>query len=126
MNLKFSGDIHSERFADIMLRMGQFDCYYKSLAYLLTFDDICYNHINEIFDFKRGCIIPDCLVKPWVTGTSKRTLILAFNLFTSGTGFLQDNSFECTPDNIFGYGSGYEPYYWQAIKIRYNIQSFAY
>ena len=94
--------------------------YYMPLMYLLTMDRECRKHIKQIYNFEERCIIPDCLAAAWVTGSSRRTLNLAFNLYTDNTAFT-DNVAACSISNIFDYSAEYNFYYWNAIKMRYRI-----
>lgn len=111
---------HEEIFNEIYNRMRTHDCYYKPVAYLIALDTVCREHIEDIFDFEEHAINPDCLVKGWQTSTSLRTCRLAFNLYN---GYCYDDEEEqepssnYTPDSLFC--TGYAPYYWQAIKLRY-------
>ncbi|MDE5621307.1 MAG: hypothetical protein K2I80_12475 [Ruminococcus sp.] len=116
--MKFKNEYHKTLFWVIMQKMTRDDGYHKAIAYLIALDDVCKDHVEEIYDFKKRCIMPDCLKKSWQTGTSLKTTRLAFNLFTGHINWCPDfMKAECTPENIFR--SEYAPYYWEAIKIRY-------
>ncbi|MDD6488299.1 MAG: DUF6075 family protein [Clostridia bacterium] len=52
--------------------MGQTYCYHQAVAYLFSLDKVCFEHINDIYDFADNCIISEGLDKSWQTGTSKR------------------------------------------------------
>lgn len=116
--MTFRNEYHETLFWVIMQKMPRDDSYHKAIAYLIALDDVCKDHIEEIYDFKKRCIIPDSLKKSWQTGTSMKTIRLAFNLFTGHINWCPDYmKAECTPENIFR--SEYAPYYWEAIKLRY-------
>lgn len=116
--MKFRNEYHETLFWVIMQKMSRDDSYHKAIAYLIALDDVCKSHVEDIYDFKKRCIIPDCLTKSWQTGTSMKTIRLAFNLFTGHINWCPDYmKAECTPENIFR--SEYAPYYWEAIKLRY-------
>ncbi|MDE5771670.1 MAG: hypothetical protein K2I06_08625 [Ruminococcus sp.] len=116
--MKFKDEYHETLFWVIMEKMTRKDVYHKSLAYLIALDDVCRNHIEEIYDFEERCINPDSLVEPWQTSTSIKTILLAFNLFTGHSDWCSEElKSRCTPSDIFC--CSYAPYYWEAIKIRY-------
>ncbi len=115
--MKFKDEYHETLFWVIMEKMNRKDVYHKSLAYLIALDDVCRNHVEDMYDFKTRCI-KKCLGKAWQTSTSIKTTLLAFNLFTDGTMWCpKDLKGCCTPSDIFC--CSYAPYYWEAVKIRY-------
>lgn len=116
--MKFRDEYHETLFRIIMQKMNIEDVYHKSSAYLIALDEVCRNHVEEIYDFEERCINPDCLTEPWQTSTSIRSIMLAFNLFTGHSDWCPEElKSGCTPSDIFC--CGYAPYYWEAVKIRY-------
>lgn len=125
--MKFYNDEHQSAFLSLVNRMRADSCsvtldvYKISLAYLITLDNVCRNHIDSIYDFEDDCIIPECLSEGWQTGTSRRTLLLAFNLFTGNTLWLPDDDIrDCTPSDLFSYSGSYLPYYLIAVELRFS------
>ncbi len=115
--MKFYDDEHEQLFYSLIERMeATSDVYRKTLAYLISLDSACRQHIERIYDFEEKRINPDCLTDGWQTGTSVKTCRLAFNLYTNITGWTEDPEY-VTPAEIFC--CYYAPYYWEAIKIRY-------
>ena len=118
--MKFYDEAHEQSYIALMQRMGvtERDVYRAALAYLITLDRVCREYIDNIYDFSDRCIVPECLNEGWQTGTSRKTTLLAFNLFTGHTNWApEDYAADCTPDYIFC--CSYAPYYWAAIKLRY-------
>lgn len=115
--MKFRSSEHENKYNMILKKMNCDDVYHKSLAYLISCDSVCRNHINNIYDFKNHSIKSDCLNASWHTGSSIRTCRLAFNLWSG----YNDLSCKFTVYDIFNYGSVYLPFYLQAISIRYDI-----
>ena len=84
---------------------------------------------NRIYDFKADYIKTECLHDGWQTSGSRRTLLLAFNLYTDGTPTVDSDNEEIDIENqlracreysvsdIFCCGDA--KYFWQAIKLRY-------
>lgn len=118
--MKFRDKTHEQEFEALMQRMNadSRDVYRLALAYLITADKVCAEHIDNIYDFSERCIIPGCLSEGWQTGTSLKTCRLAFNLFNGGLGWCDDDD-KClvTPAEIFG--CCLAPFYWEAVKLRY-------
>ncbi len=119
---------HWQAFTDCISRMRHSDVHHISVAYLLTLDSVCRQHIDECFNFDDDGIIPDAIVQGWQTTISKKTTRLAFNLWN---GYCFDgepsiNQEGCIPDMPSHYYAVDEifacslaPYYWEAIKLRY-------
>lgn len=129
MNIQFYDEKHEELFYSILIKMINQDCYHVSLAYLISLDNVCREHINDIFDFEENCIKPDTVFNHgWQTSTSSKTTRLAYNLWngycTDGETYTDKNGYksflisnEYAVDNIFC--CSYAPYYWQAVQLRY-------
>lgn len=116
--MKFKDKYQETLFYLIMQKMNCNDVYRQSVAYLIALDDVCRDHVEEIYDFEEQCINPKCLEKAWQTGTSRKTIRLAFNLYTDSTCWCNDDEVSaCSVSDIFC--CSYAPYYWEAVKIRY-------
>ena len=114
MGIKFANSKHENAFYSLLTRMKKTDRYHSALAYLLTLDNVCREHISDLFDLKEDIILFAGLEKGWQTGTSLRTTRLAFNLWCT---YVDDNPKNSTPDEIFC--CSYTPYYFEAILLRY-------
>lgn len=111
--MNFIDEQHENAYAELAEKMHTKDCYHLSFAYLITLDRVCREHITEIFDIKDDSIKSSCLEEPWITGSSKRTITLAFALW---------NDFnKADVNNIFGYSNEYNIYYTEALKIRFGF-----
>ena len=116
----FRDDEHEKAFYSLFQRMNtsERDVYRLALAYLLTLDTVCSEHIGQLYDFEERCIDHTALEQSWQTGTSYKTTRLAFNLFTGSTGWCPEEDIRCcSVADIFC--CEYAPYYWEAIKLRY-------
>lgn len=118
----FYNDDHEKAFWNFLARAGKrFDSYHFSIAYLLTLDTVCRQHLDDLFNFEDDGIKPEGINEAWQTGTSLKTTRLAFNLWNgcnaddgeSGNGA----SPLYTPAELFC--TSYAPYYYEAIKLRY-------
>ena len=63
------------------------DVYHKSLCYCLGISDDTRRNINRIYDFKTGCVKPECLHDGWQTSGSEKVVRMAFNLYCNGSQF---------------------------------------
>lgn len=128
MKIDYRSPEHFHRTNYLMERMDIRDAYHKVLAYLFALDDVCYNHIDDLFDFEENAIFPDAINEPWQTAISRKTTRLAYNLWngccTDGEHYYDINnvckelpSCNYTVDGIFD--CSYAFYFWNAIKIRY-------
>lgn len=113
--------------------MPYLDGYHLSLAYLLTMDNVLREHISALYDVRKDVIIFEGLSKPFQTSTSRKTTRLAFNLWDGSVydsdppeTYIDKNGEKAyipskyyAPDTIFN--CTYAPYYFEAIKIRFEI-----
>ena len=116
----FIDDKHKEAFYRILdkMHLNYSDPERIALAYLLSLNEDCRNHIKDLYDFEERVILPEGLNEEWQTHTSIKTTRLAFNLYN---GYSYDEQEEAskyyTPVHLFA--CSYAPYFWEAIKIRY-------
>lgn len=109
MNIKFYDIQHEEQFVDVINRMNCIDCYHLAVAYLITLDTVCRQHINQLYNFNEQCIMAEGLNESWQTSTSRKTTKLAFNLWNGYCNVSVDEIFSCS----------YAPYYFESIKLRF-------
>lgn len=95
------------------------DSYVKPLFYLLALSQDTRNNFDNLYDMQSGSIKLEGLRGGWLTGTTKKICLLAFNLYN---GYSQDGrkkvSEELTPGNLFATDCAI--YFGQAIKLRYQ------
>lgn len=109
---------HKAAYSALCAQMRYLDCYHRALAYLLALDEVLREHVADVYDCNEDCIKPDGLHAPWQTGTSICTTRLAWNLWN---GYVdEDDASNYTPAQIFS-RTEYAPYYWQAIRLRFEI-----
>ena len=129
----FQDKEHEKMFNKLCKEMPYLDNFHMSLAYLLTLDTVLRYHIGALYDVNKDVIIFDGLNKPFQTSTSSKTTRLAFNLWSGSVydsdppeAYIDKNgqkkyvpSKYYAPDNIFN--CTYAPYYFEAIKMRFEI-----
>ena len=105
---------HKSFYFKNMIRLPK-DSYYKSLIYTLGINEVCRFHFDEIFDMENRCINPNCLEgNPWMTGSSRRNITIAFDLFN---GFKPEERESLT--YLLGYSGEDTKYYIEALKLRF-------
>lgn len=102
------------------------DVYWTSFIYVIASDNDLVSNVNTIIDFKDTVIKSETMFKQgYLTGTTKRLLMLAYSLFTDNSKLeLENETLEFSIPNIFDYldSQNFEICF-TAIKIRYNKQS---
>ena len=82
--------------------MQKQDSYVKPLFYLLALSDDTRRNFDNLYNMESGSIKPEGLRGGWLTGTTKKICLLAYNLFNGRT---QDGrtkvSDELAPYNLF-------------------------
>ena len=116
MQLEFSCETHKTHYNEILSRMKSQDCYHQSLAYLFALDNVCFEHLDQLFDFFDDIIVVDGMHGGWHTSSSKRTVRLAFNLRNSFVD--PDNAVYSTPTELFS--GSFAEYYCYAIMLRFK------
>lgn len=117
--MKFRDAQHKSLYNSLCGQFKHIDEFHAALLYLLALDEVCRQHIPDIFSCEQGSIRPECIAESWQTGTSRKTCRLAFNLWNGRTSDSDTES--ASPnyavDEIFC--CEYAPYFWQAIKLRF-------
>ena len=130
--MKFYDDRHETAYNNICSRMKYLDCYHRSLAYLLALDTVLREHTEAVYDFQEDVIKIEGLNEGFQTGSSMKTTRLAFNLWNGctddGEEYIDKDGYKVplpsryySPEQIFCCAE-YAPYYWQAIKIRFEME----
>lgn len=122
----FNGNDHEKFYNEHLAKCRRQDAYHKALVYCLGIDEDTREHVDSIYDFKKGLVNTKCLHEGWQTSGSEKIVRMAFNLYCDGTPSVQDvrgagkQLDECrfyTVGELFC--CGYAKYFWEAIKLRY-------
>lgn len=124
-NITFKNEAHRKFFVKYLPQCRWADVYHTALVYCLGIDSDTRKNVDRIYDFKTGCVKPECLTEGWQTSGSQKIVRLAFNLYCNGTPSVyelegEEQLEECqryTVEDLFC--CGYAPYFWQAVKLRY-------
>lgn len=124
--MTFINQAHKEFYQENMQRCRYQDEYHKALIYCLGISNDTRRYVDNIYDFKTGCVKEKCLYEGWQTSGSQKVVRLAFNLYCNGMPSVygkkktEDKVQECqryTVEDIFC--CEYAPYFWEAVKLRY-------
>ena len=125
-NIRFISEAHEKFYYEKLKEVRYVDVYHKALCYCLGISDDTRRNINRIYDFKTGCVKPECLHDGWQTSGSEKVVRMAFNLYCNGTPSVDDEQdAEEQIDECRRYSAEdlfcccYAPFFWQAIQIRY-------
>ncbi len=125
-NITFISEAHEKFYYEKLKEIRHLDVYHRSLCYCLGINDSTRRNIYSIYNFKTGCVKPECLHDGWQTSGSMKVVRMAFNLYCNGTPSVseykkaKEQLKECgeyTVEELFC--CSYAPYFWQAIQIRY-------
>lgn len=124
--INFISEAHEKFYYGKLKEVRYPDVYHKALCYCLGINDDTRRNVDSIYDFKSGCVKPECLQEGWQTSGSLRVVRMAFNLYCNGIPSVDkdaeteeqvDECREYTVEALFC--SVYAPYFWQAVQIRY-------
>lgn len=122
----FISEAHEKFYYEKLKEVRYQDVYHKALCYCLGISDDTRRNINSIYDFKSGCVKPECLLESWQTSGSMKVVRMAFNLYCNSAPSVDDYKDaeeqlnECnryTVEDLFC--CAYAPFFWQAVQIRY-------
>lgn len=125
-NIKFKNLEHENFYSENLPLAGYEDGYHRALIYLLGVSEETRTHFKQIYNIETGCIKSECLYEEWTTGSGRKIMRLAFNLYTGWTPTIRafsderEKLEECSRysiDELFC--CDYAPYFWEAIKLRY-------
>ena len=125
-NIVFISESHRSFYCKTLKKVRTQDEYHKALCYCLGINADTRRNVNRIYDFKSGCVKPECLQEGWQTSGSARVTRMAFNLYCNGMPSVDDdmspreqmNECKCySVESLFC--CEYAPFFWQAIQIRY-------
>ena len=125
-NIIFISDTHEKFYYEKLKEVRYQDVYQKALVYCLGICDDTRRNVDNIYNFKTGCVKTECLHEGWQTSGSVKVVRMAFNLYCNGMPSVSDYEnaeeqvVECrqyTVEELFC--CAYAPYFWQAIQIRY-------
>ena len=125
--IRFLNAEHHNFYSDTLQRFPDPAAPEKALCYCLGIHPAIREHVDHIYDFSTGQVMPECMQEEWVISAEDpediRTVIrMAYNLYggTPSVAEADDQLDECrkyTVDELFN--CRYAPYFWEAVKIRY-------
>lgn len=125
-NIVFISEAHEKFYFEKLGECRYQDVYHKALCYCLGICADTRSNVSRIYDFKTGCVKPECLQEGWQTSGSARVVRMAFNLYCNGTPSVDEELEqeaqlrECKSYSVEElFCCSYAPFFWEAIKIRY-------
>ena len=116
--ITFKNEAHKEFYQHYLQKCREQDCYHKVLIYC-------------VYDFRAGCVKPECLQEGWIISGTGRIIRMAFNLYCNSTPSVK--GYTGTEDKLEEYRRytvedlfccGYARYFWEAIQLRYPEYCF--
>lgn len=118
--MNFADEKHEERFRELITKakVNPSDTERLSLFYVLAYNNECYNHVTDLYDFKDDVITAEGLNKGWQTSTSRKFTKLGYNLYN---GFNEEEH-KCDILNITcGLGLEDITIVFRAVAIRNDV-----
>ena len=78
-NIRFISEAHEKFYYEKLKEVRYVDVYHKALCYCLGISDDTRRNINRIYDFKTGCVKPECLHDGWQTSGSEKVMANIIN-----------------------------------------------
>lgn len=99
----------------MMSRSKVNDTYHRAFFYVMGIAGETRNNINQMFDFKNDCIVPEGMHGGWQTSGTVKVCHLAFNLWNGYAEEGRERYF--TPEELFC--CEFAPYFMEGIQVRY-------
>ena len=96
----------------------------KALCYCLGINEDTRRNVDRVYNFKTGCVKPECLHEGWQTSGSAKVVRIAFNLYCNGTPSVDDEQdTEEQMDECWRYSVEEIEAFIEAVETRlYNIK----
>ena len=88
-----------------------------AFVYLLGILKVTREHIRYIFNFETEEINPECLSYAWITPLARRTIMLAYNLYTNWIP--EEYPEDCSPSAIFD-NDKIREFLIEGVRLRYK------
>ena len=111
-DIKFKSAAHRDFFLENMMKSRVNDCYHRAFFYVMGIASETRANINQMFDFKTDCIVPEGMHGGWQTSGTVKVCHLAFNLWNGYAKEGRERFF--TPEELFC--CEFAPYLWRALR----------
>ena len=88
--ISFISEAHEKFYYEKIQKVREADVYHKALCYCLGINEDTRRNVDRIYNFKTGCVKPECLHEGWQTSGSAKVVRIAFNLYCNGTPSVDD------------------------------------
>lgn len=123
-NINFISEAHEKFYYEKIQKVREADVYHKALCYCLGMNEDTRRNVDKIYNFKTGCVKPECLHEGWQTSGSAKVVRMAFNLYCNGTPSVDDEQdTEEQMDECWRYSVEEIEAFIEAVETRlYNIK----
>ena len=90
--ISFISEAHEKFYYEKIPKVREADVYHKALCYCLGINEDTRRNVDRIYNFKTGCIEPECLHEGWQTSGSAKVVRIAFNLYCNGTPSVDEDT----------------------------------
>ena len=80
----FIDNAHEKFFYEKLKEVRYQDSCHQALCYCLGINADTRRNVDNIYDFKAGCVKTECLREGWQTSGSLKVVRMAFNLYCNG------------------------------------------
>ena len=73
-NINFISEAHEKFYYEKIQKVREADVYHKALCYCIGMNEDTRRNVDRIYNFKTGCVKPECLHEGWQTSGSVQRL----------------------------------------------------
>ena len=81
-NINFISEAHEKFYYEKIQKVREADVYHKALCYCLGMNEDTRRNVDKIYNFKTGCVKPECLHEGWQTSGSMKVVRMAICIAT--------------------------------------------
>ena len=82
-NINFISEAHEKFYYEKIQKVREADVYHKALCYCLGMNEDTRRNVDKIYNFKTGCVKPECLHEGWQTSGSAKVVAIKTSKLTA-------------------------------------------
>lgn len=91
-NINFISEAHEKFYYEKIQKVREADVYHKALCYCLGMNEDTRRNVDRIYNFKTGCVKPECLHEGWQTSGSAKVEGILLTMVDNRTNYAKDIS----------------------------------
>ena len=91
-NINFISEAHEKFYYEKIQKVREADVYHKALCYCIGMNEDTRRNVDRIYNFKTGCVKPECLHEGWQTNPKLEIEGILLTMVDNRTNYAKDIS----------------------------------